>query len=68
MQARKEAAHYLRQNGFPISWKTLQKMATTGGGPPYRIFGNKALYEETELIEWARARLSAPRHSTSETA
>ena len=65
MQARKEAADFLKQRGFPISWNTLQKMATTGGGPPYRIFGNKALYQEADLISWAESRLSAPRHSTS---
>lgn len=41
---RREAADYLTRRGFKITRNTLQKMATTGGGPEYRIFGIRALY------------------------
>ena len=43
-------------------------MATTGGGPPYQIFGNLALYTPDNLETYAQAKLSAPRRSTSEAA
>jgi hypothetical protein len=65
---RREAAEHLTDQGMPMSWKTLQKMATTGGGPAYQIFGNRALYQPPILDQWAEARLSAPRRSTSEAA
>ena len=41
--------------------------ATTGGGPIYRIFGNRALYTPDDLLAWAEEKLSAPRRSTSDT-
>lgn len=66
--SRVEAAGYLTRRGFVISWKTLQKMATVGGGPIYQRFGNKALYTLADLDAWAEAKLSAPRRSTSEAA
>jgi hypothetical protein len=65
---RAEAAAYLSERGLPITKGTLQKLATVGGGPPYRIFGNKALHEPAKLDEWAEAKLSAPKRSTSEAA
>jgi len=65
---RKGAADYLTQRGMKMSWRTLQKFATTGGGPRYRIFGNRALYTDPDLNEWADAKLSEPRFSTSEAA
>jgi hypothetical protein len=63
---RPEAAQYLTERGLPISKLTLQKLATLGGGPPYRIWGNKALHQPADLDAWAEAKLSAPRRSTSE--
>ncbi len=65
---RREAADYLTARGMKTSWRTLQKLATIGGGPRYRIFGNRALYTDLDLDEWAEAKLSAPRFSTSELA
>lgn len=65
---RAEAAVYLTEQGLPISKNTLQKMACLGGGPPYKIFGNKAVHSVATLDEWAAAKLSAPRRSTSEAA
>jgi hypothetical protein len=64
---RREAADYLtNQRGLRISRNTLQKMATLGGGPPYRVFGIRAIYEKADLESWAAAKLSAKRCSTSE--
>jgi hypothetical protein len=65
---RAEAAAYLTERGLPISKNTLQKMATVGGGPPYQLFGNKAVTTPAQLDTWAEAKLSAPRRSTSEAA
>ena len=65
---RPEAAKFLTERGFPTAKNTLQKMATTGGGPIYRIFGNYAVYTRDDLLAWAEAKLSVPRRSTSEAA
>lgn len=65
---RKGAAQYLAERGLPISPNTLTKIACTGGGPAYQIFGNRALYTRPNLDAWAESKLSAPRKSTSEAA
>lgn len=62
---RKEAARRLTEQGLKTSPATLTKLACVGGGPEYRIFGNRAVYTEAALSEWAEAKLSAPRRSTS---
>jgi hypothetical protein len=64
---RPEAAkHLTEERGLPITKGTLQKMATTGGGPPYQRFGNKAVYTQKNLDNWAEQKLTAPKRSTSE--
>jgi len=64
---RREAAKYLTETrGLTTSWRTLQKMATVGGGPIYRIFGIRAVYRQDDLDAWADTKLSSPRSSTSE--
>jgi hypothetical protein len=65
---RPEAAAHLTARGLRITRNTLQKMATVGGGPTYRRFGNLALYTVADLDLWAEAKLSPPRRSTSEAA
>lgn len=65
---RQESAYYLSERGLLVTKNTLQKFATTGGGPEYSIFGNRALYTPENLDAWAEARLSASRKSTSEAA
>jgi hypothetical protein len=65
---RPEAAEHLTARGLRISKNTLQKMATTGGGPDYRHFGNRTVYLPEDLDDWAESKLSAPQHSTSEAA
>jgi hypothetical protein len=59
-------AEALTQVGFPIKAKTLATMASRGGGPPYRLFGKRALYRWADALEWAEARMTAPRRSTAE--
>ena len=65
---RREAAEFIRQLGLPTSHNTLQKYATVGGGPVYRIFGNRAVYLPSELVTWVQTKLGSPRSSTSEVA
>lgn len=65
-KSREEAAQYLTENrGLPVAKGTLQKWATTGGGPVYRRFGKRAVYRQEDLDAWAEEKLSAPRHSTT---
>jgi hypothetical protein len=58
---RREAAEYLTSRGFKISWRTLQKFATVGGGPPYQHFGIRTVYESADLDEWAADRMKPAR-------
>lgn len=53
-----EAAEFLR-----LSQITLSRWRGEGGGPPYRKFGSRVLYDMADLIAWAAAR---QRRSTSE--
>ena len=66
-KSRSEAAEYLTGRGLPITKSTLQKLACTGGGPTYRIWGNRSVYAVDDLDAYAEAKLSLPRKSTSET-
>ena len=59
-------AEALTEAGFPTSAKTLATKASRGGGPPFRKFGPRAIYTWGDALQWAEARLSAPRRSTSE--
>lgn len=65
---RTEAAEYLTARGLRVSKNTLQKWATTGGGPSYRRFGLRAVYTREDLDLWANDKLTAPRRSTSQAA
>lgn len=62
---RREAAEYLTACGLRVSKNTLQKWVTTGDGPAYRRFGQRAVYTREDLDAWAATKLSAPRKSTS---
>ena len=57
---------YLTAKGLPTTKGTLQKKATTGGGPPYQLWGNKAVYTPENLDVYAEEQLREPRRSTSE--
>jgi hypothetical protein len=63
---RKEAAQFLTSRGYRTAPATLAKLACIGGGPVFRSFGRKPLYLPADLLGWAEARTTAPRHSTSE--
>lgn len=65
---RRGAAQYLTEQGYPTAWTTLQKLACIGGGPVYRLFGNRTVYDTDDLDAWAKARTSAPLTSTSDPA
>jgi hypothetical protein len=56
----------LTASGFPMKPKTLSTKASRGGGPPYRRFGQRALYRWGDALAWAQAKLSEPHHNTSE--
>lgn len=66
MLTRKATAEALTSAGFPVTKKTLDTMATRGGGPVYRLFGRKPLYRWGDALDWAQGRLSKPIRSTSE--
>ncbi|WP_247996870.1 hypothetical protein [Brucella tritici] len=59
-------AYLLEKYGIPISFSTLNKMATIGGGPVMQYAGRIPLYAKTDLDAWAEARLSKPVSSTAE--
>jgi hypothetical protein len=63
---RKETAAALTEAGYRVATATLTTMASRGGGPPYQLFGPRALYRWADSLEWARGRLSAPRRSAAE--
>jgi hypothetical protein len=63
---RKETAAALTAAGFPIAAETLTTKASRGGGPPYALFGPRALYRWGDSLAWARARLRVPRRSAAE--
>ena len=61
-------AEALTKAGFPTSPKNLATKATRGGGPPYRKYGRRPLYQWGTSIAWARSRLGPEIASTSEAA
>ena len=63
---RDKTAEALSERGFPTSPKTLATKATRGGGPPYALFGKRALYRWGDVVAWAQSRLSPPADTTSE--
>ena len=63
---RREASEYLKARGFPVAVATLNKLACVGGGPAFQTFGRIPLYKPQDLDAWAAARLSPPRHNTSD--
>lgn len=63
---RDAVATALTDAGFPISGTTLATKATRGGGPPFRLFGRRPLYEWGAALAWAQSWLSEPAATTSE--
>jgi hypothetical protein len=63
---RDATADALTVAGYPTRSATLATKATRGGGPVFRKFGPRALYRWGDALDWARAKLTPPRRSTSE--
>jgi hypothetical protein len=62
-----DAARHVRDTwGLPCSPRWLAKLAVVGGGPIFRKAGRFPIYAPADLDDWARARISAPRRSTSD--
>jgi hypothetical protein len=60
------AAAALTAAGYPISKATLASKATRGGGPRYRRFNRKPLYQWGDLLAWAQSRCTDPHANASE--
>lgn len=61
------AAKLLTSLGLKTAPSTLAKWRCCGGSPARVTWGTRSvLYRRSVLLAWARARLSAPRRSTSE--
>jgi hypothetical protein len=64
---RRDAADYLTEKfGAPISEGTLAKLAVRGGGPPYRMAGHVAIYEQDDLDAFGNARMGPKVLSSSD--
>lgn len=63
---REETASALTETGHPTAATTLATMVTRGGGPPYCLYGQRAIYRWGDALSWAKARMTPPRRSTSE--
>ena len=58
---RKQATQALIRAGFPVGLRALAYQAHLGRGPTYQIFnGYRALYRWSDVLNWARSRLSTP--------
>ncbi len=66
--SRSEASHYLSQRWgrvCAIAQSTLAKYAVVGGGPPFRKYGHRAIYDKESLDKWAQNRLSNLKMNTA---
>lgn len=63
---RATTAEKLTAAGFPVAKKTLETLASRGGGPIFVKFGHKPLYRWGDALDWAKSRLSKPVRTTSE--
>lgn len=59
-------AYMLERHGIPIAKKTLDKLASIGGGPAMEYCGRIPLYTPEALDAYAAERLSKPVTSTAE--
>jgi hypothetical protein len=59
--SRKDLSNLLGSLSFPTAEGTLAKLACLGGGPPYRTFSNRAIYDPFVGLAWAYARTSRPK-------
>ena len=64
--SRAEAAEYVQSHGLPLARGTLQKYATTGGGPRYHKFGQRCVYRREDLDAWMATKFGRPVTSSSD--
>lgn len=58
----------MQKHGIPVALRTLNKLASIGGGPVMQYSGRIPLYRPEDLDAWAEQRLSKPVRSTAEKA
>jgi hypothetical protein len=58
---RRQTAEALSAAGYPTSAATLTKKACRGGGPPYEIYGARAIYRWDLCLKWAQENKRPPR-------
>jgi hypothetical protein len=63
---RRDNAEALTASGFPTADSTLATKASRGGGPPYQLYGQIALYRWGDSLAWAQSRLSKPAGTAAE--
>lgn len=63
---RKQAAAYSTEKYCFGAARTLAKLAVIGGGPAFHKAGRVVLYTKPAIDEWALAKISAARKSTSD--
>lgn len=61
-------AYMMQKHGIPVALRTLNKLASIGGGPVMQYSGRIPLYRPEDLDAWAEQRLSKPVRSTAEKA
>ena len=59
------ASRFLASYGCRVAPKTLAKIRCVGGGPVFRRFGRLVVYLESDLLAWAKDRISEPRQNTA---
>jgi hypothetical protein len=64
----KRASEFLTKRGLPTAIRTLAKLRCIGGGPIFRRFGRRIVYERHALDTWAECRLSRELKNTSDCA
>lgn len=65
---RADAAQFLTNHGYKIAVATLEKYASTGCGPPFKLFGRFPIYSPADLLDWAESKCTGPFASTSDSA
>jgi hypothetical protein len=54
---RKDVCAELNKLGYPIKPATLARKASQGGGPAFKMFGGRALYDLDQTVAWAKGRM-----------
>jgi hypothetical protein len=66
LYSRKDAARYLTELGLETAPQTLARKFHEGTGPLCTHVGVRAMYWKSDLDDYFRAHISAPRRSSSE--